>query len=265
MPPRVIIHADAFGRHAAINEGVERAHRYGLVSSASVMAVGDAVEDAVCRARGLPYLDLGLHFTLMGPEGQPLAFRQFPGAWLRGEMPVREMAGQLRRQLDLLIRVHRLSLSHVTTHRHIHAFPPVMRVVCAIAMEYGIPAVRYPCDTLPVPDLVPQGQRAPVNALRAAARLARRHLIAYGLRTTDHCAGLAAEGHLNVPALSSYLRHLRPGITEIVCHPGTDNRILRQAFGSGFDWEHDLQAVSDEAPRAYVQSGQVQLTTWRDV
>ena len=174
------------------------------------------------------------------------------------------MAGQLRQQLDLLMRVHRLSLSHITAHRHVQAFPPVMRVVCAIAMEYGIPAVRFPCDAPIPPQVVYHGKRRPVAALCAAARLARRYITAYGLRTTDHCAGLALEGRLTPLALASYLRHARPGLTEIICHPGADNRTLRAAFGGDDDWERNLQAVCDDAVRSYFKSDQVKLATWRD-
>ncbi|MBV9848052.1 MAG: ChbG/HpnK family deacetylase [Armatimonadetes bacterium] len=262
--PRVILHAEAFGRHSAINEGVERAHRYGLVTSAGLMAAGDALEDAVRRAREMPSLDLGLHLVLHGSDGRPLGFRQFPAAWLHGEVPVREIAGQLRQQLDLLLRVHRLSLSHIASHGHVHAFPPVMRVVCAVAMEYGIPAVRLPADA-PPPRFGHHGRRRPVAALRAAARLARRHITAYGLRTADHCAGLALEGRLTAVALAAYLRHVRPGVTEIICHPGADNRVLRQTLGGDYDWERDLAAVCDEAVRSYLTPGQVHLATWRDV
>ena len=263
--PRVILHADAFGLHPALNEGVERAHRYGVVTAAGIMAVGEALEDAVRRVRALPYLDLGLHFALWDSKSRPLSFRQLPRLWLHGELPVREMAGQLRQQLDLLMRVHRLSLSHIAAHRHVEAFPPVMRVVCAVAMEYGIPAVRFPCDAPPPSYVVYSGKRLPVAVLRVAARLSRRYIAAYGLRTTDHCAGLALEGRLTPLALASYLRHARPGITEIVCHPGVDNRALRQSLGGEYDWERNLEAVCDDAVRSYVKSGQVHLVTWRDV
>ena len=263
--PRIILHADAFGRHPAINEGVERAHRYGLVTSASVMATGEALEDAVCRARTMPYLDLGLHFALWDSAGRPLDFRQLPRLWLRGELPVREMAGQLRQQLDLLMRVHRLSLSHLTGHQHLQAFPPVMRVVCAVALEYGIPAVRFPCDVAPPSHVVFPGKRRPVAALCQAARLARRFITAYGLRTADQCAGLALEGRLTPLALAAYLRHARPGVTEIVCHPGADDRTLRQSLGGDYDWERNLEALCDDAVRSYFKSGQAQLATWRDV
>ena len=263
--PRIILHADAFGRHPSINEGVERAHRYGLVTSASVMALGDALEDAVCRSREMPYLDLGLHFTLWDSFSRTLGFRQLPRMWLRGELSVREVAGQLRQQLDLLMRVHRLSLSHITAHRHVQAFPPVMRVVCAVAMEYGIPAVRLPRDVPPPPHVLYAGKPRPVAMLCVSACLARRYITAYGLRTTDRGAGLTLEGLLTPLALSYYLRHAQAGLMEIICHPGADNRALRQSLGGDFDWERSLQAACDDAVRSYQKYGQIHLATWRDV
>lgn len=247
--PRIIVHADAFGSHPAVNEGVERAHRYGLVTSAGVRAFGDALEDAVKRARSLPTLDLGLHLSLHDSAGRLLDLRRLVIAWGRGEMTMREMAGRMRHQLDLLQRVHRLSLSHIVLDPQMHAFPPLMRVVCAVAMEYRIDAVRFLSENPP--------------ALRACARLAHRSIVAYGRRTAD--LSIDARGCLNPTALTGYLREARPGVTEIVCCPGTDNRILRPLFGELGDWERDLQATCDDAPRACVRFGTVALATWRDV
>ena len=143
--PCVIIHADAFGRHPSLNEGVERAYRYGLVTSASVMAVGGALEDAVCRAREMPYLDLGLHFALWDSSSRPLDFRQVSRLWLRGEFPVREMAGQLRQQLDLLTaRSPPLALAH-------HHAPARPRLPAGDARRLRHrPGVRHPRRALPL-------------------------------------------------------------------------------------------------------------------
>lgn len=247
--PQVILHADAFGRHPALNEGVERAHRFGLVTSTAILAYGHALEDAIKRSRTLPALDLGLHFVLEDPAGRSLDLRRLIMAWGRGEMPMREMAGRLRHQLDLLLRVHRLSLSHIVLDPCLHAFPPLMRVVSAVAMEYEIEAVRFSSD-------IPR-------SMRACARLARRSVTAYGRRTAGQSRDF--QGRLSPTLLTGLMRESPPGITEIVCCPGVDNRILRPVLGDEGDWERDLQAVCDDAPRACVRFGSVALATWRDV
>ena len=67
---RVIITADDFGLSAGVNEAVERGHRDGILTSASLMVAGPACDDAVARARRLPGLRVGLHLVLV--EGKSI-------------------------------------------------------------------------------------------------------------------------------------------------------------------------------------------------
>src|SRR5271169_3437319 len=60
----VIVTADDFGLTSAINAGVVEAHERGIVTAASLMATGEAFEDAVDRARAAPSLEIGVHVTL---------------------------------------------------------------------------------------------------------------------------------------------------------------------------------------------------------
>src|SRR5436309_15427888 len=67
---RLIVTADDFGLSLPINEAVEKAHRQGVLSAASLMVGAPAAEDAVSRARSLRSLGVGLHLTLL--EGRPV-------------------------------------------------------------------------------------------------------------------------------------------------------------------------------------------------
>ncbi len=87
MTTRVIVHADDFGLHPSINDGVERAYREGLVSSASLMPSGPAFSDALQRLAVLPGLDLGLHFALVGVPGAPPTLGAFLASYVQGKMP----------------------------------------------------------------------------------------------------------------------------------------------------------------------------------
>jgi len=51
---RLIVTADDFGLSVPVNEAVERAHREGVLSAASLMVGASAADDAVARARKLP-------------------------------------------------------------------------------------------------------------------------------------------------------------------------------------------------------------------
>ena len=254
---RVIVHADDFGLHPALNEGVERAHREGVVSSASLMPLGPAYEDALRRMSAMPGLDLGLHFTLVGLPGFPTTLGAFLSGYARGAWPARRVADALRAQLDAL---RGLPASHLDSHQHLHALPGIMRVVCPLAAEHGIRAIRLPVDG-PAFAPVPPARRAQAAALAAVARLSRRYIAAAGLRTSDHFSGMAVSGHLTAPTLAQYLQNARDGLTEIVCHPGADNRALAQAFAWGYDWEGETAALC--SPEAC--SAAETLIGWRDI
>src|ERR1041384_5790513 len=76
---RLIVNADDFGRSASINTAVVRAHREGILTSASLMVHEPAVDEArapardnqpafdeaVELARQNPNLGVGLHLTLL--------------------------------------------------------------------------------------------------------------------------------------------------------------------------------------------------------
>ncbi len=253
---RVIVHADDFGLHPALNDGVERAHREGVVTSASLMPLGPAFEDAVRRAQAMPGLDLGLHFTLVGVPGFPPTLAAFLSSYARGAWPAREVAASLRRQLD---SVRRLPISHLDSHQHLHALPGIMRVVCPIAAEYGLRAIRLPADG-PARARVSPGRRAQAAALATGARLSRRYIAASGLHTSDHFCGMAVSGHLTAPTLAAYLQNAREGLTEIVCHPGLNNLELSRVFAWGYDWEGETAALCSPEAR----TAAVTRTTWRD-
>jgi len=61
-PIRLIVNADDFGISESANRAIERAHREGILTSASLMVAGDAAEGAVQIARANPQLGVWLAF-----------------------------------------------------------------------------------------------------------------------------------------------------------------------------------------------------------
>ena len=56
-PVRLVVNADDFGVSERVNSGIVRAHRAGIVTATSLMAVGRAFEHAVRLSRETPTLD----------------------------------------------------------------------------------------------------------------------------------------------------------------------------------------------------------------
>src|ERR1700704_1679042 len=69
---RLIVNADDFGRSRSINEAVIRAHREGILTTASLMVNEPDCAQAVALAKENPKLGVGLHLTLlMGRSALP--------------------------------------------------------------------------------------------------------------------------------------------------------------------------------------------------
>src|SRR5580765_2073483 len=62
---RLIVNADDFGRSASINQAVIRAHREGILTTASLMTNEPAFDEAVALAHQNSRLGVGLHLTLL--------------------------------------------------------------------------------------------------------------------------------------------------------------------------------------------------------
>src|SRR5579871_3178153 len=83
LPPRsskrrLIVNADDFGRSQSINQAVIRAHREGILTTASLMVNEAPCAEAVELAKQNPQLGVGLHLTLlMGHSALPYA--EIPG------------------------------------------------------------------------------------------------------------------------------------------------------------------------------------------
>jgi len=229
----VVINADDFGVSPGVTEGILRAHRDGVVTSTSVMANLPAAEDAVRRLTEVPGLGVGVHLNVVqGPVLSPAA-----GALADPDGRMDRTAGQLfaavlrrPRLLDaieaefdaqvrwLLDRGRRPT--HLDSHRHVHGWGPVFRRVAVVARRYDVPVVRRLREALPGggwPAAAPR-QRLVAGLLNAFA--ASQAAVAGDLLPARGTWGVAHTGRIDVAWLCRAARALRPGVWEIMTHPG---------------------------------------------
>src|SRR5499427_10716150 len=145
---RLIVNADDFGFTRDVNAGIVDAHRDGILTATTLMANGDAFDDAVRQARETPSLDVGCHLvliqgrSLLTGRALPATLPQLLAALARRELRVYdELAAQVRHIEQAGIRP-----THLDTHKHTHLAPPVLDAVARLAQEHGVPWVRRPFD-----------------------------------------------------------------------------------------------------------------------
>lgn len=271
---RVIFNADDFGLCASINAGVIAAHESGVVRSASIIATGGAFDAAAEYAHKHPALDTGLHLALCDgrPVCDPATVRSLVDAdgrfarghaaflrrWLSGRVVHAEVAAELRAQMKK-VREAGLRITHLDSHQHLHAQPGIWKIVSQLAAENGVRSVRNPDERGGAAVLRPF-RSAQRFALSSAWRVARS--AAEGASMPDHFLGVMHAGRWNGENLRRQIRALRPGLTEICCHPRAAALPGEEAQKWGYDYRGELAALTDpELPR-FLERENLRLTTF---
>ena len=276
MSRRVLISADDFGLSLAVNEGIEQAHRDGLLSTASLMVAGRAAADAVERARRMPGLRVGLHLVVIeGPavllpaQIPRLVDRQgmFPSDQL--SLGLRyffrpDVRRQLAREIEAQFAAFAatgLPLDHANAHKHMHLHPTVGAMMIRAGRRHGLRAIRIPCEP---PGPLQEPDTAGARALRAWTRLLRWQARRAGLATNDSCFGLAWSGHMTEARLLRLAAELPDGFSEIYFHPAAGRDALLDTLMPDYEHEAELATLcSPRVARALREAGAAQVT-WPD-
>lgn len=245
---RVILHADDLGLLHAFNEGIRRAHHEGLLTSTSLRANGlayrQAIEDILPDC---PRLGVGLHLCLneAGPvtprSAVPLLLdrrgnlRSGFGWLLRTSLtsPGRaQIERELRAQIEKVL-ADSVPIAHLDSHQHVHMIPAIFRIVCRLACEYGVNAVRISREPLHFagPGLrrfmpLLNGNALKHLLLNCFAARNRRTAAAFGLRFPDAFVGVLHTGGMTLDTVRAGLQAARRGVVEVLLHPtiGPDPR-----------------------------------------
>ena len=263
---QLIVNADDFGFTRDVNAGIVEAHRYGILTATTLMANGNAFEDAVALARENPSLDVGCHLVLVQGRSVSDPSRALPStvmdlvrALMKHELPLYEEAvAQVQKLIDAGIRP-----SHIDTHKHTHLLPPVLNAVARVAREFEIPWVRRPFDFG-----IDAGTRATKRLVALGMRIMRPGFAGAlsELRTTDHFAGFQITGTLDKGSLAATLGRLPEGLTEFMCHPGKLGPELRSASTRLKESrEIELAALVSPETRQVIEQRGIELTNYRQL
>ncbi|MGH9559886.1 MAG: ChbG/HpnK family deacetylase, partial [Terracidiphilus sp.] len=159
---RLIVNADDFGLTRGVNRAIVELHAAGLVTSASLMVLAGATEEAIELAHASPSLGVGCHIVLVDgdpvlpPEQIPSLIDAQTGRLLPtlAALLSRLFTGRIRAadiEAEAAAQIARLQrsgvrLTHVDTHKHAHIFPAVLRPVLRAARAAGICVVRFPFE-----------------------------------------------------------------------------------------------------------------------
>jgi chitin disaccharide deacetylase len=284
----LILNADDFGLTLGVNQAIVRAHREGILTSATLMANETAFDDAVRCATQNPSLGMGVHLVLVG--GRPVApLAEVPSLVdANGDLPrslpvfvARVSTGlihsddiekELRAQIEK-VRAAGISPTHVDSHKHTHAHPRVMESVARVARQCGITRMRKPFESLHdawtssrIGTLDGIVQLMGATAAQISAPRFETVCREYGLRAPDHFLGLAMTGQISSSVLRQMIETLQDGATEIMLHPGICDSDLA-ATGSRLQTqrETELDALLTAALKGLLAERGIRLISYGEL
>lgn len=243
----LVVVADDLGRSSGINRAIAEAHDRGIVTTASIMAGGEAFQEAVQIALDRHELAVGLHVTLcdgravLPPSSIPSLtdaegyLEKSPArAWIRYTRPA--LLSQIEREVEA--QFDRLAMAglcpvHVDCHHHLHMHPFIFEVICRQASKRGVSWVRIPVESLPVV----LGSRSRSRGMMPfiewtvfgiVGMLNKRIARKYGLRTACHVYGLSRTGGIDEEYLLGVLSHIEGIVNEFFTHPDISTKAGRQ-------------------------------------
>ena len=269
---RLIVNADDFGRSPSINEAVIRAHREGILTTASLMVNEPACDEAVALAKENPQLGVGLHLALLcgrsalppekipglvnargeftnSPVGAGLSYFFRPA--LRAQLEA-EIAAQFER-----FRATGLKLDHVNGHLHLHLHPVVFGVLMRRAEQWGLTHLRLTRDPFWLNARLARGawlyrtSHAVIYHLLSAR--SRSSLLQRGIKFTPRVFGLLQNARVDEEYVTRLFPVLPEGDSELYSHPSLD------------EFRPEFEALISPAVRDLVRRQNIELIRYQDL
>ena len=237
---QIIINADDFGLSGNVNRAIVSAFREGLISDTTMLANGEAFDEAVTLAKENGFADnVGIHFNLT--EDKPLTedIKRCPAFCENGifhdrinrlkplnktekEAVYKELSAQAAK-----IKAAGLKIDHADSHHHIHTAIFIAPIVFKVCKGFDIEKIRIHRNTGSIPAYK-----------KVIKSIYNKNLRKRGFKTTD-CFG----------SLKDIAGIALPDNLEIMAHPdyGKDGILIdRRKFVDGVPTGVALYSVAQE-------------------
>jgi chitin disaccharide deacetylase len=266
---KLIVTADDFGRSRSVNTAVLRAHREGILTSASLMVNGDAFEEAVQIAKSNPDLAIGLHLTLVCGKAT-LSHSELPGlidpfgnfsdapVWTgihywarRGLRPLlqKEIAAQFAK-----FGQTGLALDHVDGHLNMHLHPTIFDLLMQHHRDWNVRHIRLTRDPYELNRRLGEGswfyRCSHATIFDRLCQRALPQLAARGIGYSDRVFGLLQNAGVDADFITRLLPLMPTGTTEIYSHPSCEPPT------------EEFDALINQDIRAQIARHNIQLTSY---
>ena len=283
---KVIFHGDDFGLTPGVNLGIVNAFKHGLLTSTSLMAVGEAAEEAMALALENPGLDVGIHLvladeppllppedlsTLVTHQGLLPSRNRILKAIFSRKLDYGQVEAEWCAQVEKALK-QSIKISHLDSHQFIHLFPGLFNICRNISRRYHIPFIR---NTMIEPSISSAWGAPGVGLSRLMQWFGlwgwtRLMTVTDGFHsgTTIPSVGfLHAGGRMDCTLVFSILDKLAEkqwcSRVEFILHPGLrDNHTQNKYRHWGYFWEKDLNLLVNNNLRKGLETRNIKTTSF---
>lgn len=283
---RLIVNADDLGMSRGITDAIIIGHRFGFLTSASLMVNMPAAEYALGRTRAFPNLGLGIHLNIC--QGRPLlpacevaelvdssgnfySPREMAGRLWRWQVSSGAIEQEFRAQIQWM-KARGASPSHADSHHHMHLYPAAVRAFARALEAEGVSCMRAcRCEQWPKSGAVGGPYRG------GSARRVLTQAYRYALQRTVFRQFDSAVSRVTIspadPANPTGLRerwqaafeNLPPGTFELACHPGLFERGFSETDAIRERREEDLLCLVNRDLRSVIERRAIRPIGFRDL
>jgi chitin disaccharide deacetylase len=263
----LIINADDFGMCHDQNEGVMRGLKEGLFTSSTILVTCPWFEEAAEFGRNNPELDLGVHLTLtaewdrykwgpvLGAHAVPslvdergYLWQTVAQVWEHARLD--EAEAELRAQIEKAFAAG-IDVTHLDSHMGtLQLRADYHEIYARLANDYRVPIRLASRRRISV-----EGMGAILDQLDTFGVVTPDHLVFYGPAKLDETETY----------WTNLLRTLKPGLTEILCHPAIAREELKTCARDAMQREADFRYFTSDKARRLVADEGIELAGFREL
>lgn len=280
---KFILNADDFGMSEAFNRAVLEAYSSGILKSASLVANGDAFDEACERViLACPDLGVGIHLNII--EGKSLCSDldkltdesgNFNNSYVqlllkslnyKDNTFMEQLEREFRAQIEKV--KERVEVTHIDSHVHTHSIPRIFELVCRLAKEYGIKQIRTQYEKpYIIPDVFQHLTiKYPINLIKVIllntfTLINETNVKKFGLNTNDYLIGVSYTSMMNSLAISYGLMAIKYDrvVAEALIHP------CRYEDGTIDNHFVEFQITKNQKLKDKIENIGFEITNYRDI
>ncbi|OGN00517.1 MAG: hypothetical protein A2651_00455 [Candidatus Yanofskybacteria bacterium RIFCSPHIGHO2_01_FULL_42_12] len=251
-PPNLKIIADDLGLHESVNDGIIFLLKENKISGASLMANGEAFDDAVQQILDARLENIGAHLNLVEQRSIVSGglmyknHRVFFLKYILGLVKKDHIRQELEAQIKKVIQAG-IKPTFINGNQHLHLLPGIMNICIKLAIEYNIPYIRVVNEpfNLSGGKLFRKLQLLFLNFLSTAAKNKIRRA---GLQCNDYFVGFVNAGKLgkkDIDKAKKLAEEHSDKIVELGCHPGHRNEDIKMRYRhwGDYNWQKELSLL----------------------